>query len=1251
MDTVQQVPPQNSRLWLGAATDVKRVAVLILIMMVIAGSVGVTALATLYYAALNEEGFRLMETARCTTSVIDAIADFSRVHNRNYASGGVRGATLAQIQAAHRRFQYRGKLAELMVAERQGDDIVFLVPQRHPGQPRLAPVPLRSHLADPMRRALARQSGTLIGTDYRGVEVLAAYAPVATLDLGVVAKIDVAAIRAPFWRAGSIAAAIALLLITLGTVGFVRISHPWLRRLADSEARFRGISSAVQDAIIVMASDGRVVFWNRAAERLFGYPSHEAWGRTVTELIVPERYRARHEAGLERFRHAGEGAMIGHTTELEALTKDGREIPIALSLAAMRFGSEWQAVATVRDISERKDTERQAQQRQELLSQIIENIPHAVFWKDRQSVYLGCNRRFAAHAGLETPAAVVGKSDYELAWRTSQTEFYRSVDRAVMESGTARLNLEEPQHQADGSEAMLLTSKVALRDASGAVMGLLGVYADITERAEAEAALRAKTAELEAIYQALPDLLFRLGADGTILDYARGPQAPALYQPPSAFFGQRVQEVLPEAPARSFASAFAELAAGAPSVTLEYRLAMADGERDFEARVVPLRAGELLALVRDVTEHRASLRGLAEREARLRLILASTGEGIFGINEDGRCIFANRACATLLGYADENALLGQPMHRLTHHTRADGSPYPVEACPTYKTCRTGRRTRVEGELLWRVDGRAFPADYQSHPLVQEDGKVVGAVVTFSDMTERLQAREALRRERDFAESLIETAPVIILVLDPEGRIVRFNPFMAELTGYPLEEVKGADWFTTFLPERDRARIRDRFQNALHDTPTRGDVNPILTRTGLERLIAWHDKTLRDAQGEVIGCLAIGHDVTAEREREAQLFHAQKMEVMGRLTGGIAHDFNNLLTVILGNLELIEERLPAADWLQGFVKDALSAARDGAVLIQRLLGFARQMPLHPAPLALQEFLPQCERLLRRTLRNSITLEVHCDASLAPLYVDRTQLESALLNLAINAQDAMAQGGRLGITASGLQVGAAGRSDYPTLAAGAYAVITVRDTGAGMTAEQVARATEPFYTTKPMGKGSGLGLSMVYGFAGDSGGLLRVQSQLGRGTTVDLVLPTASNGTAPESGMLQHIELPRGTGTILLVEDDARVRNVARQYLTTLGYVVVEAETGDAALEVISAGIIPDVLFSDIALPGRLDGYALASLVVQRYVGVKVLLTTGADTDRFAESGFDASRFPLLRKPYSMDALARALHSCREPRQAP
>ncbi len=1236
----------GARAWRPGVTDIVPVLLLIGVMTVVAAGVGATTLTLLYRTAFTEECARLLENVRTTVSFLEASTSAQRSLRHFEAPGRTETELVALFQDAHSRYERFEAGAEITLTKRVGDDIVFLLKHRHEGRAKPAKVPFASRLAEPARRALAGRSGTVIGLDFRGVEVLAAFAPVASLGLGVVTKVDLSDIRAPFLRAGGIAGAIALLLIVLGTLTFLRITNPMRRRLAESEARFRGISSAAQDAVIVMGPNGQVAFWNPAAERIFGYRSEEAVGRTVAKLLVPACYRAEHDAGVERFQRTGDGAMVGQTTEIEALTKDGREMPIELSLAALRFGTEWHAVAIIRDISARKAAEKQGQQRQELLSQIIEHIPHAVFWKDRHSVYLGCNRRFAIHAGLETPAAVLGKTDHELAWTKPQAEFYRSVDHAVMESGEPRLNLEEHQRRADGTEAMLLTSKVALRDAAGEVMGLLGVYADITERTEAEAALRSKTAELEAIHQAQPDLLFRFARDGTILDYTQGARAPETHLPPAQFLGKQVQTILAEPIGALFTDALAKIAAGATEVTIEYRLPRADGEHDCEARLVPLGEEQVLVMVRDVTEHRASVRGLAEREAQLRLILASTGEGIFGIDQDGRCVFANRACAAMLGYDDESSLLGQRMHRLTHHTRADGSPYPVEACPTYKTCRSAARTHVEGELLWRADGSAFAVDYQSHPMVQ-NGEVVGAVVTFSDMTERLEQREALRRERDFAESLIATAPVIILVLDPKGRIVRFNPFMAELTGYRLEEVQGQDWFTTFLPERERPRIQAVFQNVMSGKPKRGDANSIVTRSGEERLIVWYNKTLEDAKGELIGVLAIGHDITAERAREAQLFQAQKMEVIGRLTGGIAHDFNNLLTVILGNLELIEEQLPPDGLLRDFASDARSAAQNGAALTRRLLGFARKTPLQPVSLQVQEFLPQCERLLRRALNEATRLEVHCDATITPLYVDRAQLESALLNLALNAQDAMPDGGRLRIATSGLAVGPDGVTEFPTLRAGDYVVITVSDTGTGMSVAQLARATEPFYTTKSTGKGSGLGLSMVYSFARDSGGALRLQSQPGEGTEVSLALPVAPSQLEAEPQTVAQTDLMHGKGTILLVEDEARVRKLAKQYLCAAGYTVVEAETGDAALAVIRSGLIPDLLFSDIALPGTLDGYRLASRVEQDYPGVKVLLTTGADPEKLAGSGIDTKRYALLQKPYRAAVLTAAVHRLLAP----
>ena len=312
-------------------------------------------------------------------------------------------------------------------------------------------------------------------------------------------------------------------------------------------------------------------------------------------------------------------------------------------------------------------------------------------------------------------------------------------------------------------------------------------------------------------------------------------------------------------------------------------------------------------MVTDITERKRSEEAVRAQEEKLRLILASTGEGIFGLDMDGCCTFANRACIELLGFTDEEDLLGKRMHERIHHTRHDGTEYPETECPTYRSCTQRHVTFADDELLWRADGSAFHAEYQSFPMVRNDS-VVGAVVSFADITERKLAEAALKQERDFAERLIETAPVIVLVLDPQGNIIRFNSFMEKLSGYSLAEVKGKNWFDTFLAECDVPSVAEVFARAKGGVSTHGNVNAILTRDGSERLIAWYDTTLQNSAGELSAVLAIGHDVTEQKAKEAQLLQAQKMETVGQLTGGIAHDFNNLLTVILGNLELLAKSI-------------------------------------------------------------------------------------------------------------------------------------------------------------------------------------------------------------------------------------------------------------------------------------------------------------------------------------------------------
>ncbi|MCP4898817.1 MAG: PAS domain S-box protein, partial [bacterium] len=462
----------------------------------------------------------------------------------------------------------------------------------------------------------------------------------------------------------------------------------------------------------------------------------------------------------------------------------------------------------------------------------------------------------------------------------------------------------------------------------------------------------------------------------------------------------------------------------------------------------------------------------------------------------------------------------------------------------------------------------------------------------------------------FAESLIETAPVIVLVLDPEGHIMRFNSFMEELSGYSLAEVKGQSWFDTFLVERDVPQVSDLFAEAMSGHPTRGNLNAILTRDGKEHLIAWYDTTLRDTEGNLIALLAIGHDVTEQKTKEEQLLQAQKMEMVGQLTGGIAHDFNNLLTVILGNLRLLAKSIgPECDpEVSDFLQDSLSAAQDGAELTQRLLEFSRKKPLERKRIDLPAFLYHFQRFLRRTLGAEFTaqMDIAADADLHYLLCDPAQLESALLNLALNARDAMPHGGQLRFRAEAKAAADLG----PTLEPGTYAEIAVIDTGEGMTVEQLTHAIEPFYTTKGNKQGSGLGLGMVFGFCEQAGGRFQLTSEPGRGTQATIILPL--NGVCDEEATQAPESIPAAAlaekGTILVVEDEERVRKLARRYLEGLGYDVLTAENGEMAIEALQSESAIELVFSDIVMPGKIDGCDLYRWVNEQCPGVKILLTT-------------------------------------------
>jgi signal transduction histidine kinase/ActR/RegA family two-component response regulator len=383
------------------------------------------------------------------------------------------------------------------------------------------------------------------------------------------------------------------------------------------------------------------------------------------------------------------------------------------------------------------------------------------------------------------------------------------------------------------------------------------------------------------------------------------------------------------------------------------------------------------------------------------------------------------------------------------------------------------------------------------------------------------------------------------------------------------------------------------------------------------------------------------DMTKRAQAEGVLREAQKMQAIGHLTGGIAHDFNNLLTVILGNLEFVRSRLTGEQALQSRIERATWAAQRGATLTSQLLTFARKHPLAPAPIDLAVTVPELVPMLRRTLGEHIDVRYVETAGMWPAMADPSQLESAILNLALNARDAMPDGGRLTIELANKVLDEEYASDHAEVTPGDYAMLAVSDTGHGMTPHVVARIFEPFFTTKPEGKGTGLGLAMVFGFVKQSGGHVKVYSEPGEGTTVRLFLPRAVGAEVPAGQRTgTPVQLPRGSGTVLVVEDEPAVREIAIAILSDLGYHVLEAADGEDALRVFGAHASSvDLLLTDVVLPGKVRGREMAERIRSIRPEVRVLFMSGYTENSIVHHGRLDDGVQLIAKPFKREQLAR------------
>ncbi len=505
--------------------------------------------------------------------------------------------------------------------------------------------------------------------------------------------------------------------------------------------------------------------------------------------------------------------------------------------------------------------------------------------------------------------------------------------------------------------------------------------------------------------------------------------------------------------------------------------------------------------------------------------------------------------------------------------------------------------------------------------------------------------QALRRSEQRLREITDAIPAAIAYVDKD-RIYRYaNKGYAEWFGWTSEqvpghrvpEVIGQELFDTISADVDRAMAGERVSYEYRLTGRDGE--PACARSTLVPDFA--------PDGSVLGCYVHSMDVTEQRRTQAALAQAQKMEAIGQLTGGLAHDFNNMLTVVIGNLVALKENHPDDPLTENFVEPAMHAANRGAELIRRLLGFARRQPLEPEPVEVNELILGMSKLIRRSLPSTIAVSTASREPCLVAMVDAHQLENAILNLALNARDAMPNGGELRIESSLEHLGVHAAADLE-VPPGDYVQIAVTDNGMGMDGSTLARVFEPFFTTKQFGMGSGLGMSMVYGFTKQSGGGVRIRSRQARGTTVALLLPRIEEDETEASLPAgRHVAAADLAGKlVLLAEDDADVRSVVRMQLSELGCAVVEAENGSEAADMVENIPAIALVISDVVMPGAMDGRALARFVRRFRPELPMVLMSGFAESEFHHGGLDPDHdLPLLAKPFSRDKLLAALSPLR------
>ena len=1006
-----------------------------------------------------------------------------------------------------------------------------------------------------------------------------------------------------------------------------------LKRLAESlrqsEQRFRSAFENNLAAFGICDLNGRFTEVNQRTADITGYTRAELVGVNIFDLAHPDD-RDRSVRLLTQLRR---GKIKNFKTEKRIFHKNGSVVWLMsyVTMICEETGEPNRLSCIMSDITQEREAQQRLKQSEALL-RIAERLAKVGGWSvDIPSGKMIWSDQVCMIHEVELGTQLL----IERGITYYAPEYQGRVQAAFndcVENGTP-YDLELEIITAKGRRTWVRTIAEAERASNGRITRVQGALLDISERKHNEQALQTALDRNVDILSSISDGFCVINSDWRIT-YVNEQAARFLQKTHNELLDQMFWEVFPEAVNTSFYYNYHRAARERKKVVFDDYYPPLNAW--FEVHVYPSPSGDGLVLYfQDITERRT-------REVRLRLLESCVERLNVHVlisavidprlhSEAGLAfVYANQAFYQRSGYRPEE-LLGK-------------TPYLLQGLETGQAERDRIRTALQLRqpvLLELVNytrsGAPYWIELDMAPVMDAQGRNTHWVSIARDITERRQVEAKMREQ----STLLDQANDAIIVRSLDNRILYWNQAAERQYGWQAQEVLGRFITDILYPMGIKA-----FEEALAVVLKEGDFSGRIVQSckdGSNITVNSRWVLVKNDDGSPRSILAINADISDRLELEERLLQAQKLDSLGKLTGGIAHDFNNLLTVIIGSAELLREELEGSPELAELAQMVESAGEKGAELTSRLLAFARRQPLEPTFAKPDGIIAGMRCLLDRTLGEHITLKIILHQNIWPAFIDPVQFESAILNLCINARDAMPDGGNLIIEVNNTVLKKGDSCDHNEAEAGEYITVAVSDTGSGMSPEIAARAFEPFYTTKPQGSGNGLGLSIVYGFIRQSKGCIKIYSELGHGTRVMIRLPRALSQRHLESAPVQIETHSGGNERILLVEDSDAVRSHGATLLAALGYQVQTASDAEEAMEMLQQGMSCDLLFTDVVMPGAMNGPQLAAAVHRLLPGLPVLFTSGYAEDAIIHHGQLDPKVSLLRKPYKRETLAAKIRA--------